>query len=313
MIEGSRYRWRHVMRLCSEHQLIVRLLSAIYFFVLFERHNSLIEVHARDKPDPLSPLANKCFDTAHLTSWWSYVWCFRDDVQQMHFDENRNVIESYHFIGKYIPRESLPYREVFRHNASDCQSLSGLSILRHADVIISCCRNENWSAMHDRFESMSELGTFIESVSENTECEYSIRVCSDLLCPILDIYSQTSSDSSSFPSGRIDNSKPYDTAPGFTDFLMEQNHHTTHYGVDTYVTEADQSTNLDRVREMFYHGYDMYMMHAQPQVISQILLPNIKFKINHFHTKVLKLNEALFLRFISHPKYFLFRRVSFGL
>ena len=266
------------MRLRSNHQFVVRFLAVISLIVLFERHDSLAEVYSRERPDPLSPLADKCFDTSHLTSWWSYIWCFRDDVRQMHFDENRDVIESYHFIGKYVPHESLPYREVFRHNTSDCQSLSGLFVLRHADVIISCCRNENWSAMHDRFESISELGTFIESVSENDECEYNIRVCSDLLCPALDIHRAAENDPNRSPSSRIDNYKHYDTAPGFTDFLAEQNYHSIHHHADAYVTEADQSAKLDRVREMFYHSYDMYMTYGQPQVTSRIFLSQIPLR-----------------------------------
>ena len=304
---------RHfVMGLGSNRQIIVRFLAVISLIVLFERNDSLAEVYSREKPDPLSPLANKCFDTSHLKSWWSYVWCFRDDVRQMHFDENRDVIESYNFIGKYVPHESLPYREVFRHNTSDCQSLSGLFVLRHANVIISCCRNENWSAMHDRFESISELGTFIESVSENAECEYNIRVCSDLLCPTLDIRRAAESDQNRFPSEREDNYEHYDTAPGFEEFLAEQNDHSIRHPGDAYVTEIVQSTKLDRVREMFYHGYDMYMANAQPEVISRIVLSQIQHQTNYFRFITVYLTEALIVRRIL-PHDFLFLRVSFGL
>ena len=248
-------------------KLTYLFIIGLFIFSFIERHHGLSEEIDPKNIDLLSPLKNKCFDTSHIPSWWSYVWCFRDDIRQMHVDESQNVVQSYHFIGKFVPSESQSHKQVYRHNISDCQSISGLSLLRYADVVISCCRDENWSSMHERFESMAGLGTFIESVTEASECEYHLKVCSDLVCPKL-----TNKDGST--RGAVGNNltsrsyglKQDSIAFGFSNFLKDQIDRVRNIPSDVFVSEADQSSKLVRVRKMFQHGYDMYMEHARPEV-----------------------------------------------
>ena len=218
-----------------------------------------------ENTDLLSPLQNKCFDTAHLSSWWSYVWCFRHEIWQRHREDNQNIIESHNFIGNFIPNESHMYREVYKHNTSNCLSASGLSVLRHAKVMITCCRGKSWSVMHDRFESVADLGTFIESVTEVNLCEYHLKVCSDLICPPhgdqtdfvrTAFFGENNKFEAKYPS----------SLGGFSDFVMEEVSSTLRSGGPAYFAIDEQSTNLDRVRKMFHYGYDMYMQHAQPEV-----------------------------------------------
>ena len=242
-------------------------IIGIFIFSFIDKHHGLSEDIDLKNTDPLAPLMNKCFDTAHIPSWWSYVWCFRDDIRQMHIDGSENVIQSHHFIGKFVPSESHSQKQIYRHNISDCQSISGLSLLRYADVVISCCRDENWSSMHDRFESIAGLGTFIESVTEASECEYHLKVCSDLVCPKLKHKDSqvrgTKDDKVTIRSNAL---KHDSLAFGFSNFLKDQIHRSGNVHSDIFISEADQSSYLDRVRQMFYHGYDMYMKHAQPEV-----------------------------------------------
>ena len=249
-------------------------LKLSYFFIIgvivfsfIERHHGLSEEIDPKNTDLLSSLKNKCFDTAHIPSWWSYVWCFRDDIRQMHVDESQKVVQSYHFIGKFVPSESHLQKQIYRHNISDCQSISGLSLLRYADVVISCCRDENWSSMHERFESIAGLGTFIESVTEASECEYHLKVCSDLVCPKLKQKSSRMRGARGDQITSRNSGLRHDSlAFGFSNFLKDQIHRSRNIHSDVFISEADQSSKLDRVRQMFYHGYDMYMEHAQPEV-----------------------------------------------
>jgi Glucosidase II beta subunit-like protein len=256
-------------------------IIGLFIFSFIERHHGLSEEIDPKNIDLLSPLKNKCFDTSHIPSWWSYVWCFRDDIRQMHVDESQNVVQSYHFIGKFVPSESQSLRQVYRHNISDCQSISGLSLLRYADVVISCCRDENWSSMHERFESMAGLGTFIESVTEASECEYHLKVCSDLVCPKLTYKAGSARGAvGNHLTSRSNGLKHDSIAFGFSSFLKDQIHRARNIPSDVFVSEADQSSKLVRVRKMFQHGYDMYMEHARPEVT--LITPKAVCKIEFF-------------------------------
>jgi Glucosidase II beta subunit-like protein len=250
-------------------QLRINLSSAFLSTILLTAfvlcHTGSSKNYVTENIDPLSPLQNKCFDTAHLPSWWSYIWCFRREIWQRHRDDSKNIIDSHNFIGKFVPNESHMYNEVYKHNTSNCLSASGLSVLRHAKVMISCCRGKSWSVMHDRFESVADLGTFIESVTEVNLCEYHLKVCSDLVCAA----DRDQSDLVHRDHLRVTNkfdAKYPSSLKGFSDFVMEEVSSSQRSGGAGYVAINEQSSNLERVRNMFHYGYDMYMQFAQPEV-----------------------------------------------
>jgi hypothetical protein len=264
MVTASR-----VSRAAILFQLRINVSSAFFNIILLTTfvlcHTGSSKNYVTENIDPLSPLQNKCFDTAHLPSWWSYIWCFRSEIWQRHRDDSQNIIDSHNFIGKFVPNESHLYNEVYKHNTSNCVSASGSSVLRHAKVMISCCRGKSWSVMHDRFESVADLGTFIESVTEVNLCEYHLKVCSDLVCPA----DRDQSDLAHRDHLRVMNkfdAKYPSSLRGFSDFVMEEVSSSQRSGGTAYVAVNEQSSNLERVRNMFHYGYDMYMQYAQPEV-----------------------------------------------
>ena len=250
----------------------VNICATLFCLVL------LISERDGSPDDVLAPLKSKCFDTSHVPGWWSYIWCFRDSVEQLHYDSSRDVIEANKLIGNYIGEESQSQKEVYRRKIADCQSAPGTYVPRRADVTISCCRDEKWSAMHDRFRENSVFGTFIESVTEPSPCVYMLRVCSDLICSTISnprVLAETTSrllktrgcdKSLDDEDERDDTSAP--SQHGFVDFIVDQIDYISDKGSikgDAYLSEASQLLQLDRVRNIFIHGYDMYMEHAQPQ------------------------------------------------
>lgn len=119
--------------------------------------------------------------------------------------------------------------------------------------------------MHDRFESVADLGTFIESVTEVNLCEYHLKVCSDLICP------SDSDQSDLVQTDFLRTTNKFDTKyisslRGFSDFVMEEVSSSQRSGGAAFVAVIEQSSNLERVRNMFQYGYDMYMQYAQPEV-----------------------------------------------
>ena len=251
---------------------------ALFLILLLSLHNGIPDSCESDSIDQLSRLENRCFDTAHISNWWSYIWCYRHEIRQVHYDESRQIVETNNLLGSYILDESRALKEIHRRNISDCDSVDGAPTKRHASVEISCCRDEKWSAMHDRFRSIAELGTFIESVTEPTQCSYLLKVCSDLVCAPLNTAKKLAECASNL-TFLGDNEQINDSfelaGPDFVDFLVDQITHIT-IGKETssssasitYMSKGMQSAHLDRVRKMFNHGYDMYMLHAQPEVNS---------------------------------------------
>jgi hypothetical protein len=198
----------------------------------------------------LSVLNNKCFDTGHIPSWLTYVWCFRANIREIYVDHNLEPIERIDLIGSFISKESDALNEVYSHNSSDCRSDTGEYLSRRGEVSISCCSGIH--ADYDNLKSNSELGTFIESVEFPSACRYNIKVCSDLIC--------TGNDSD-------DLSEHGDSTPDpeFIHFILDQMNDIGNSETKTFMTKSEQLEHLERVRRMFHYGYDMYMEHAQPQ------------------------------------------------
>lgn len=264
MVAASRIR-RAAIRFNSRINLSSAFLSIVLLTAFVLCHTGSSKNYVTENIDPLSPLQNKCFDTAHIPSWWSYSWCFQHEIWQRHSDDSQNNIENHNFIGKFVPNESHLYKEVYKHNTSNCLSASGLSVLRHAEVIISCCRGKSWSVMHDRFESVADLGTFIESVTEVNLCEYHLKVCSDLICPADSDHGDLIHSDILRVGNKFDATYP-SSLRGFSDFLKEEVSSSQRSGGAGYLAVKEQSSNLERVRNMFHYGYDMYMRYAQPEV-----------------------------------------------
>lgn len=268
----------------GQMSLVRSYAFALFLILLLSLHNGIPDSCESDSIDQLSRLENRCFDTTHISNWWSYIWCFRQEIRQVHYDESHQIVETNKLLGSYILEESRALKEVYRRNISDCDSADGTLTKRHAIVEISCCRDEKWSAMHDRFRSIAELGTFIESVTEPTQCSYLLKVCSELVCAPTNKAKKLVECASNLIfrgdneqiSDKFSNSDSFELAgPDFVDFLVDQITHIQFdkdidgsSAISAYMSKAIQAAHLDRVRKMFNHGYDMYMLHAQPEVNS---------------------------------------------
>lgn len=227
----------------------MRLLFVIVALLLIHNYDGL-SADNDEYGELLSVLSNKCFDTGHIPSWFTYVWCFQANIREISTDHSQVPIERIDLIGSFILKESDSLNEVYSHNSSDCRSDTGEYLSRRGKVSISCCSGIH--ADYDRLKSNSELGTFIESVEFPSACRYYIKVCSDLIC---------TGDGNNHMPEYVDSTPD----PEFVNFIMDQMNDVGDPETKTFMTESEQLEHLERVRAMFHYGYDMYMEHAQPE------------------------------------------------
>jgi hypothetical protein len=133
-----------------------------------------------EKFEGLDQLSGKCFDTAHIPQWWSYTWCYRKGIRQVHYNFQLKAVEAHNNIGDFVGKESQPFRHIYRTTAADCALENGEAHKRQAVVEIFCCEESVMVAR--RQLEKSAVSTFIERVEEPAPCNYVIRVCSDLAC-----------------------------------------------------------------------------------------------------------------------------------
>ena len=145
-------------------------------------------------------LTNKCFNNIFMSEWWSYVWCYRIGVRQVHFDPHSKTIKQQNDLGLYSADESGADHQIFRGSKTDCLSeQTGEMLARYTEVTIECCSAHQFaaagmgrdgelpasaSAGDSGGEDENETqGTFILNVVEPVPCSYYMTVCSIHACP----------------------------------------------------------------------------------------------------------------------------------
>ena len=232
----------------------------------------------------LSLLEDKCYNTISLLEWWSYVWCYKKSVRQIHFNHAQKIVESENNLGEFISEESGVDHQIFRSAKADCvMENTGEILFRYVEVTLMCCEEEdkkpkkpaNPISNHPPPSSSSspsppnplplDLEALIVTVTEPVPCSYYLTVCTESLCR----------GSSSDPGGgsataRVATSK--DKENGDATEAMEDGSHSVQrerpskHSRTVAPSREQQQELLERVRFMFYHAYDNYMLNAFPDV-----------------------------------------------
>lgn len=244
------------MILVMRNKLIVGCVVLFAHFVPYDYSS----VHGADNHliddetifDALRPLENKCLDSLYQPDWWSYIWCYRDGVRQVHFDHQEKEITTTHFLGEFSEDESSARHHIYRNSMADCIPDNGGLSTRYVETSIRCC-DENTVSNYRRFGKLYESNqrSFIESVTEPRQCAYYINICTELLCD----------------EGKRDNGA-YTEEVG-RDLLDERHPIIPSKRTQKQSTSVDSVTQeklLERVSAMFIHGYDSYLQHAFPEV-----------------------------------------------
>lgn len=231
----------------------------------------------------MSPLAGQCFNNIFMAEWWSYVWCYGDHVRQIHFNHHSQRIESENQIGSFVPEESGERHHIYRSEKADCISDEKMGTMTHryAEVTLECCEE---TGRHIPFPEVANEagGTVISEVREPVPCSYYVTICSEKLCD-----PTKTSKSSSSTQEKSTSSSPSQTGSlgvGSGPVTLDVNDHG---GGGTHITQAsfpmdsiflqkqanipsipdlgEQGEAREKVREMFYHGYDSYIANAFPE------------------------------------------------
>jgi hypothetical protein len=243
--------------------------------------------------ESLIPLENKCFDTLDVPEWWSYVWCYRMHVNQVNYDYKLKKVASMSRLGDFMEEESSVDHQIFRNIEADCLADSGEYLYRYVEVTLICCDgmegHKPGSPQHNQqLKKQNELA-FIESVVEPTPCSYYLRVCTNLIC-------------SNSNSNGVFSSKPIQPPPVIVpiqklnqnsllqkkikskmESLREKDKEniklkTKKNNIAVSSSELKNQDNIklniltkekqlklvEKVKEMFYHGYNSYMDNAFP-------------------------------------------------
>jgi len=104
----------------------------------------------REQIAALMPLRDLCLDNArNFLRWWTYIVCFQKGVVQIHLDLSQGRLTQSNYLGRFIPEESTPDRQVYREETATCDTSTDLSYssdessrhhqYRQAVVDIQCC------------------------------------------------------------------------------------------------------------------------------------------------------------------------------
>lgn len=249
--------------------------------------------------ESLLPLENKCFDTLDVPEWWSYVWCYRMHVNQVNYDYKLKKVASMSRLGDFMEEESSVDHQIFRNIEADCLADSGEYLYRYVEVTLICCDgmegHKPGSPQHNQqLKKQNELA-FIESVVEPTPCSYYLRVCTNLICSNTKKYDISSKPSNQPPplivpiqnlnqnvflqkkiKSKMELLKEKDkekrklkTNKIINNLAVSsselKNRDNIKLAKQTNIlTKGKQLELVEKVKEMFYHGYNSYMDNAFP-------------------------------------------------
>lgn len=179
-----------------------------------------------------------CTNTFHLNEWWTYEWCDKIHIRQVHFNSPLGfILQQFTLVYTSQKNENeinnVENIQYFFDKSSVCAVLDGnINAYRTAVVSVICCINSN-------------IGTFISQVIEIEICKYNIQICSESECIR---HSTSNSDDTTVSNDKNNKNLNYNEEELF--------HHQMHTINTTY--------QLERVRNMFYHAFDNYLTHAYP-------------------------------------------------
>lgn len=243
---------------------------------------------------PLDVLLGECLSYRPKNEWWSYQWCYKDNIEQQHFDRHPLIPQVVNDVGDFVEEVSSDDRQTFsqtyQHSEPNCQAKGSDELTRRsATVAVKCCLVDH-SNKKRRLKGDTKHGTFIEKVEESSPCNYLLSVCSELVC---------SSEMKESVRRQLERSAPKDivytveephtqskvrqgtlksTAAAPPDKERDSHYHdkaessvaSIQYSFTSAnsqpVSRAEQEQLKDRVKDMFYHGYNSYMDHAYPEV-----------------------------------------------
>ena len=210
--------------------------------------------------EALAVLENKCLDSLYQPEWWSYIWCYKKNMSQVHFDHQLKVIVTSNNLGEFSEEESSATHHIHRSSVPDCALASGALATRYVETMIQCC-DQHVVANYRRLGKIYEMNhrTFIASVVEPHQCSYYATICSDLLCKLeTEDSSFQQSQNHPEPEEAVERSR---NSAGRRATRKQSGQQQL-----SWVDEATQSALLGRVRAMFIHGYDSYLQNAYPEV-----------------------------------------------
>jgi hypothetical protein len=245
--------------------------------------------------NPVDVLLGECLDYRPKGEWWSYQWCYKDYVEQHHYDRHPISPAIVHPVGDYkgeLQLDSETWSQTHQHDEPDCEIEGSTDIVRRtATVQINCCIVDHSNPSKKLRRNTGDVlhSTFIESVTESSPCNYLVTVCTELTCSEetkADIQKQIERNPQQnalyhniqrAPSAqkkekvktrdrsRVQpkDKKPKEegempSSPDFKYSFTSENNKP--------VSKDEQEDLKNRVKEMFYHGYNSYMDNAFPAV-----------------------------------------------
>jgi len=224
----------------------------------------------------LSSLRGKCYMFQPPQQWWSFKWCYQQSIYQYHVDELDGAVSDENLLGQFDEKSSA---ELAKKTDAEmyswggwCQGIgSKTGKQRRTEVHYECCSPE-----------LGE-GTFIMSVRETRKCEYTIKVCTEHVCPAPDpaqleeeesepvYYQSTRKSKKKSPKPRLRPSaaEPYPEPQPPPPLPPPDLFSNRRFQVDMErykraMSASEMKQALKDVREMFYHAYDNYMLHGFP-------------------------------------------------
>jgi len=183
---ASHYKWPAILRLCllliavgSWNPASATSSNSSQASNTSEQQNN----HSALAADIIdAQLAGKCFNNIFLAEWWSYVWCHRAGVRQVHYNHQSQRVEIENNLGNYIAEESEANHQIYRSATPDCLvEKTGEMRLRYSEVSLECCEETGRQVIH--MEAADQTGgTVMAAVTEPVPCSYYIVVCSRSAC-----------------------------------------------------------------------------------------------------------------------------------
>jgi len=265
--------------------IYIQLLVIYTMYVLLCSGSERMDDYAlADVKGTMDVLRGQCLTYNARNGWWSYRWCHEQSVSQLHFHRRNKEPSEVNHIGDYISNGSNELDHFYESPTAECiPPDSDIAIKRSAAVSIHCCRYKDRNHKHKRVDT--RLGTFIDDVEETDPCHYKLEICSELVCDRARLKELDDA------RDRERRSKyPPKPPPSIQDVIRmnplplpteeqsagnskaEPASHTTSRVLNASqvphispVSEQEQMELRERVRSMFYHGYDSYMKHAFPK------------------------------------------------
>ena len=236
-------------------------------------------------------LSGECLDYRPKSEWWAYQWCFKDKIEQHHYERHQIIPAAINAVGEFkgeTVTESDSVTQTYQHKLADCQiEGSEEKVRRTATVNIYCCMVDHSSPSNKKRLSKSDNkhGTFIEHVEETTPCNYLLKVCSELICTeemkeniqkqmernqqhTKQTNHQTGKGKSHSKAQKGNLQEKANPPPAEESILPTKPNFQYSFTAENNgpVSREEQKELKNRVKDMFYHGYNSYMDNAYPEV-----------------------------------------------